>query len=132
MTQQKTDPDLPMSVEESLVDVRVGGGWLRVEGTECSHGCMGPLEEGKNYLHYLHHSFTSGQITGREPQPHLLTGNWIKDLLSMTLPIRTRHSFTFRLIEASISLLSFSIRGSENYNHRKLTSDHMEQSCLTQ
>ena len=114
MTQQKTDPDLPMSVEESLVDVRVGGGWLRVEGTECSHGCMGPLEEGKNYLHYLHHSFTSGQITGREPQPHLLTGNWIKDLLSMTLPIRTRASFPLSQSLRSgnyISLLSFSIRG---------------------
>ena len=62
------------------------------------------------------------QVNNREgTQLHPSTENWIKDLLSMTLPIRTRHSFTFRLIEASISLLSFSIRGNENHNHRKLT-----------
>ena len=35
-------------------------------GTECSSACMGPFEGGRHYLHYLHHSLTSGQTTGRE------------------------------------------------------------------
>jgi len=45
-----------------------------------------------HYLHYLHHSLVSGETTGRE---HSLTikGNWIKDLLSIAPPIRTRPSF---------------------------------------
>ena len=63
----------------------------RVGGTEYSVVCMGPFEGGHHYLHYLHHSLASGQITGRKPCPS--TENWIKDLLSMALPIRTRPSF---------------------------------------
>ena len=79
------------------------GSWWRVQ---TKHG---PLEQG------MANHFSSLALRT------LSTENWIKDLLSMTLPIRTRHSFTFRLIETSISLLSFSIRGNENHNHRKLT-----------
>ena len=30
---------------------------------------MGPVEGGRHYLHYLHHSLTSGQTTGREHSP---------------------------------------------------------------
>ena len=41
----------------------------RVGGTERSTACMWPLEEGHLYLHYLHHSLASGQITGREHSP---------------------------------------------------------------
>ena len=46
-------------------------------------------------------------------QPHPPTENWIKDLLSMALPIRTRPSFFLSLAhqEASISLLSLSLGG---------------------
>ena len=63
---------------------------------------MGPFEGGCRYLHYLHHSLASGQITGKEqPSPSPTTENWIKDLLSMALPIRTRPSFSL-----SQSLLS--------------------------
>ena len=69
MTPQEADPDLPMSVQESLVEVWVGGGLCRVEGTECSSACMEPFEGGHHYLHYLHHSLASGQITGREHSP---------------------------------------------------------------
>ena len=44
---------------------------------------------------------------------HPSTENWIKDLLSMALPIRTRPSFLLSLShqKASISLLYLSIRG---------------------
>ena len=41
----------------------------RVGGTECSIACMETFEEGHHYLHYLHHSLTSGQTTRREPSP---------------------------------------------------------------
>ena len=55
------------------------------------------------------------QVNNREgTQLHPSTENWIKDLLSMALPIRTRPSFPSVSLshqEASISLLSLSIRG---------------------
>ena len=44
-------------------------GCCRAGGTECSSACMGTFEEGRHYLHYLHHSLASGQITGRENSP---------------------------------------------------------------
>ena len=60
----------------------------------------------------------------REEKQLLSTENWIKVLLSIAPPIRTRPSCSlvqFLHSEASISLLSF-IRGqTENHNHRKLT-----------
>ena len=86
----------------------------RVGGTECSSACLGPLEGGGHYLHYLHLSLGSGKTIGREDSPHLSTENWIKHLLSMVLPIRTRPSFptvSLSQQEASISLLSLSVRG---------------------
>ena len=85
MTPQETDPDLPGSVQESLVEA-----WAcpRVGGTECSTTRMGHFEGGPHYLHYLHHGLASGQITGREQSPAHQQKNWIKDLLSLALPIR--------------------------------------------
>ena len=43
VTSQETDPDMPMSVQESLVEVRVGGGLLQGGGVELStaHGTFG-------------------------------------------------------------------------------------------
>ena len=64
-----------------------------VWGTECGSVCMWPFEGGCHYLHYLHHSLVSGQTTGREHNPAKSTENWIKDLLSVAPPIRTRPSF---------------------------------------
>jgi len=64
--------------------------------------------------------------------PYPLTENWIKDLLSMALPIRTRPSFpTVSLShqEASISLLSFSIRGQTDWkpqSQKTNQTDHMD------
>ena len=48
-----------------------------------------------------------------ETQPSPLTENWIKDLLNVVLPLRTRASFPLCLShqEAFISFLSLSIRG---------------------
>ena len=69
MTPQETDPDLAVSVQESLAEVWVSGGLLQGPGTECSSVCMGPFEGGRHYLHYLHHSLASGQTAGREHSP---------------------------------------------------------------
>ena len=69
VTPQKTDPDLSVSVQESPVEVCVGRGLLQAGGTERSSVCLGPFEGGRHYLHYLHHSLASGQITGREHSP---------------------------------------------------------------
>ena len=78
MTPQETDPDLPVSVLVSLAEAWVGGGLLQGWGPECSSTPMGLFEGGRLYLHYLHHSLASGQITGRE-HSHSSTENWIKD-----------------------------------------------------
>ena len=56
MTPQETDPQLPVSVQESLAEVWVGSGLLQGWGTECSSTCMVPFEGGHHHLHYLHHS----------------------------------------------------------------------------
>ena len=68
VTPQDTDPDLPMSVQESLAVAWVSSGQLQVRGTECGNVCMGPFEGGCHYLHYLHCSFTTGQPTEGEHQ----------------------------------------------------------------
>ena len=64
------------------------------------------------------------QINSREgTQLHPSTENWIKDLLSMAPPIRTRPSFPLSLShqETARSLLSFSINraDTENHTHKK-------------
>ena len=66
---QETDPEKPMSIQESLVEVCVNGILLQVRGTECSSVCMRPFEGGRHYLNYFHHSLVSGQATGREHSP---------------------------------------------------------------
>ena len=92
MTPEETDPDLPVSVQPCPVEAWVGGGLLQAGGTECSSACMGPFEGGRHYLHYPTIVWT--QVNSREGiQPQPSTENWIKDLLGMALPIRTRLSF---------------------------------------
>ena len=44
-------------------------GKLAIIPTKMIHVCMGHFERGCNYLHYLHHSLASGQITGKECSP---------------------------------------------------------------
>ena len=69
VTPQETDPDLPASVQESLVEAWVGVGLLQGQGTEYSSVSTRPLEGGHHDLHHLHHSLVSGQTTGREHSP---------------------------------------------------------------
>ena len=72
MIQQKTDPGLPVNVQESLAEGWVGGGLMQVGARECSSASWDLLKEVKlssNYLHYLHQSLASQQNTGREHSP---------------------------------------------------------------
>jgi len=69
VTPEETDPDLPVSVQESLVEVEVTVACFSFGGTVCSPASMGPFEGGYHYLHYLHHSLASGQLIRREHSP---------------------------------------------------------------
>ena len=72
VTLQETDIDLPISVQEFLCQRRgLVVACCRVGGTECSSTGMEPFEGDHHYLHYLHHSLASGQITEREHSPAL-------------------------------------------------------------
>ena len=64
MTPQETDPDLPVSVQESLAEVWVSGGLLQGWGH-----CMGTFEGGLHYLHFLHHSLAPGKQQGGNTAP---------------------------------------------------------------
>ena len=81
-------------------------------------------------LSILWHCFSLGlewKLTFSSLWPHPSSENWIKDLLSMAPPIRTRPvspSVSLSHQEASLSLLPSPSEGrqTENHNHRKLTS----------
>ena len=64
LTQQETDPDLPVSVQESPAEAWVDDVLLQGWGHWVHSACVGPSEGGHHYLHYLHHSLASGQIQG--------------------------------------------------------------------
>ena len=68
MTPQEINPELPGSVWEPLADAWVGRGLLQGQGLSVAV-CTGPLEGGRHYVHYLHHSLVSGQTTTREHSP---------------------------------------------------------------
>ena len=57
VTPQETEPDLPVSVQESLAEVWINSGCHGAKGTEYSSTGVSPFERG---LHYLHHSLASG------------------------------------------------------------------------
>ena len=65
MTQQETDPYLPVSVQESLAEAWVDSGYHGIRGTKCNNSCISPFEGGHHYCHYPYHSLPSGQTTGR-------------------------------------------------------------------
>ena len=68
-------------------------GCCGVEGTEWGSACMGSFEGSPHYLHYLQPWFSFRSNNREGTQPHPPTETWIKDLLSMAPPIRTRPSF---------------------------------------
>ena len=110
VTPQETDPDLPVRVQESLAEAWAHTGLLQGRGTEYDSACTRPSEGGRHYLHQPHHNLVSGQITGRKHSP--AHQQKIRDLLSTAPPVSTvPPTVSLSQQEASISLLSLSIRG---------------------
>ena len=109
----------------------------RVQVTECGSAFMGPFEGSHHYLHYRHHSWVSGQITGRK---HSLEENQQKIGLKVywTWPCPSEQdpvspSISPSHLEASISLLSLSNRGQTDWKpqSRKTNQfDHMDHSLV--
>ena len=97
------------------------GQWWPAAGLRCiesSSECMGLFEGGHHYLHYLHQSLASGQTTGREHSPAQqqkigLQIYWEWPSPSEQDPVSLSISLTPQ--EASIGLLSFSIRGQREW-----------------
>ena len=121
---QETELYLPVSVQESLVEAWVNCGLLQSPGTEYNSVCTSPCE-GQHYHNYPHHSLPRPNNRERT-QPCPSTESWIKDLLSMALPIRIRPSFPQsvspirKLPKASYPYPSEG-RQNEKHNHRELT-----------
>ena len=92
VTPEETESDLPRSVHVSSRGV---GQWWLAAGlgvlSVAVHACDLLKEVA---IIFITSTIVWPQVNSREgTQPHPLTENWIKDLLSMALPIRTRPSF---------------------------------------
>ena len=91
MTPRETDPDLSGSVQESPAEVWVGGSLLVGSLSVAAH-VRDLLKEVT--IIFITSTIVWPQVNNREgKQLHLSTENWIKDLMSMALPIGTRPSF---------------------------------------
>ena len=68
VTPQETEPDWPVSVQESPAEAWVDDSACHgVRSTEYNSPGTSPFEGG--HCHYPYHSLASGQITGREHSP---------------------------------------------------------------
>ena len=85
VTSQKTEPNLPVSVQESLAEAWVASGLPQGWGTE--------YNSPGSYRVCCHKSFWRRPNYKEGTQPHPSAENWIKDLLSMALPIRARPGY---------------------------------------
>ena len=84
MTPQETDPDLPMSVQESPAEAWVGAGLGALSVAVHSWDLLKEVP-----IIFITSTIVWPQVNSREgTQPCLSTENWIKDLLSMAPPIR--------------------------------------------
>ena len=126
MTPQETEPDLPVSVQDSLAEAWVGGGLLQGWGHLSVAVHAWDLLKDVTII-FITSTIVCPQVNNREgTQPHPSTKSWIKDLLSWPCPSEqdpVSPSVSLSHQEAYASLLSVSIRGQtdENHNHRTLT-----------
>ena len=117
VTPQETNPDLTVSVQKSLAE-----GWINsclLQGQGHNSACTRPFEGGRHYLHdpslsSLHCILVSGQTTGREHSPaHQHKIGW-KIYWAWSCPLEqdpVSPTLSLSYQEASISLLSLSVRG---------------------
>ena len=96
----------------------------------------GTFEGGFHYLHYLHHSLVSGQTIGREHSPAYQQKIGLKIYWAWPCPSEqdpVSHSVSLSHQEASISPLSFSIRGQIGWkpqSQKTNQTDHMDHSLV--
>ena len=121
---------------KSPAEARVGGGLLQGRDSECSSVCTGPFGGGHRDLHHLHHSMVSAQTTGREHSPAHQQKIGLKIYWAWPRPSEqdpVSHSVRLSHQEASISLLSFSIRGWTDWkpqSQKTNQTDHMDHSLV--
>ena len=96
VTPQEIDSDLPVSVQESLKQARVSSGLLQGWGHWVWHWVHGMFWRRSPLSSLPPPQFCLGSNNRKGTQPHPSRENWIRDLLSMALPIRTRPSFPLR------------------------------------
>ena len=68
MSPQETEPDFPVSVQESPVEAWVDSGLLRGPGTEHNNVCTSPFE-GHHYHNYPYHSLPQVKQQGENTAP---------------------------------------------------------------
>ena len=95
MAPQETDPDLPVNVQESPVEVWVG--WWPAAGLGALSVAVHAWDLLKEVtIIFITSTMVRPQVNSREgTQLPLPTENWVKDLLTMDPPIRIRPSFLF-------------------------------------
>ena len=69
----------------------VGSGARPQQSLELWHAGISPYEGGHHYCHYPYFGLRPNYREGTQPHPS--AENWVKDLLSTTLPTRARPSF---------------------------------------
>ena len=69
MNLQETEPDLPVSVQESGVEEWVDSGLRHSQGTEYNSACASPSEGGRHYPHYPYHSWPQAKQQGGNTAP---------------------------------------------------------------
>ena len=128
---QETNPDLPVSVQESPAEAWVIGGLLQDWGhwgQQCLHGTFW---RSGHYLHYLHHSLASDQMTGREHSPTHQQKIGLKTYWAWPRPSEQDPLVSLSNQEASISSISFFIRGQTGWkpqSQKTNQSDHTDHS----
>ena len=97
--------------------------------------CMEQFEGGRHYLHYLHHSLASSQITREHSPAHQqkigLKIYWAWPHPSEQDPVSPSVNLSHQ--EVSMSLLSFSIRGQKDWkpqSQKTNQSDHTDHSLV--
>ena len=128
---QETESDLPVSVQESPVEVWVDSGLL--QGQEHWVLQWGPKSVWRRSPLPLYPTIAWPLSNNREgTQPCPSVENWVKDLLSLAWLIRTRPdspTVSLSYQKASTSLLPEG-RQNENHNQKAHQTDHMDHNLV--
>ena len=135
-TPQETDPDLSVSVQESPAEAWVNSGLLQGQGywtQECVHKAFWRRSPSSS-LPLPNFGLRMNIREGTQPCPS--TENWIKDYWAWPCPSEQNPvslSVSLSHQEASISLLSLSLRGQTEWkpqSQKNNQTDHMDHSLV--